>query len=515
MISKDKAAFIDPQAVYLKKNKVIPQTGEVQALPTTSRAWPLKSDLIRKYPSQFEPFFHKIFNLSASNIKNGSFQGTVFRFPLRNTQHSDLSSTLYTVDRLKSLCDQFEDEAHLLMLFLKHLHTIEVYEKTRKNQEPFLVKSIRVSNENCQRVLHQRLLFQSSLVKRPHEVHECSYMLETTYTSNLQGNTSHRWLITQYYEGGNELDALENSQFLPLVGVALPLGEAKQVSQGHTFCFLPMPLNDDNLTGLDVHINGYFEVDQSRTHLKWPEHRFWYTADNDWNLSLIGKVLPKAIWKLTIFAISLQKERKLDAAEVYNIMPDSRKVKQNWKTLLDRFWEAFERHECVYTSTKTWKMPQQCYFVADHDVQYLDVIKTVFLLSRVALIDPPRHVSVRVQHLAKQVTRRVLRDLLRQTDMDLSEGQRLKVLEYLEAGDEPELLLGLCLLKLENGKWVKFEQSWNSSNRYLETEVYRRDLLPYTRREFMAAYTFGETGYSILRRVASTGMYLNLYLICH
>ena len=86
--------------------------------------------------------------------------------------------------------------------------------------------------------------------------------------------------------------------------------------QGHLFCFLPLPLESKSLTGLPVHVNGFFALSQNRRHLKWP------SADQDetltdksllWNKGLLQEVLPKAYAELILHVISCLSRRRTKA----------------------------------------------------------------------------------------------------------------------------------------------------------------------------------------------------------
>ena len=55
-----------------------------------------------------------------------SYPHTLFRLPLR-TKPSDLSENIYSIESLIKLMDALRDEAKVLLLFLRSVHTIEVH----------------------------------------------------------------------------------------------------------------------------------------------------------------------------------------------------------------------------------------------------------------------------------------------------------------------------------------------------------------------------------------------------
>ena len=443
----------------------------------------------------------EIFNFKRFNIQNGLFKGTIFRFPLRNTKHSNLSSTQYTVERLKRLCEQIEREAHLLMLFLKNVHTVEVYEKTSNDSTAKLVQQIGLRNER-NGDHEKRLEFQKILETRPNEECECSYLLETVYNNYNGMGSTYKWIVTQYY---GRVSSCQN-QALPLVGLAMPVGETKHPQKGHTFCFLPLPLKDDNLTGFDFHINGYFSVDQSRTHIKWQERCFLDTEQN-WNTWLIEDVLPVALWKLVLFAISLQKEGHLPVSEVYGAMPDSSKVKKNWCNLAERFWEKAQQNICLYIVLGNWEIPYNCYLIPSDEREHHDLIETVCKNGGQSLGLSPSHVYSHVHHTGKKFTRNTMQKLLLKSTLSLPESEREEILQYMTREDD-QLLIGLELLKVESQQetWVKFSSD-SSSLIFLETTEFSKSLLPCTRETFMAACSLSDPMYNILANIARRGGY--------
>ena len=67
--------------------------------------------------------------------------------------------------------------------------------------------------------------------------------------------------------GSLEERAKDSLKVLPIVGVALPL-DVRGSRTGRIFCFLPLPLEGRSPTGFNIHVNGYFAVEQNRKHLK-------------------------------------------------------------------------------------------------------------------------------------------------------------------------------------------------------------------------------------------------------
>ena len=91
--------------------------------------------------------------------------------------------------------------------------------------------------------------------------------------------------------------------YLPSVGVAMATPPREDLPTpavaGHVFCALPLPVQKKSMTGLPVHVNGFFALSQNRRHIKTPN------ADQDsqgrltdksllWNCCLMEEAVPKA-----------------------------------------------------------------------------------------------------------------------------------------------------------------------------------------------------------------------------
>ena len=101
--------------------------------------------------------------------------------------------------------------------------------------------------------------------------------------------------------------------YLPSVGVAMaiPIGvkcTTPNIS-GHVFCALPLPIQTKSMTGLPVHVNGFFALSQNRRHIKLPnadqEERGELTDKSLlWNCCLLREAVPAAYATLISEAIS-------------------------------------------------------------------------------------------------------------------------------------------------------------------------------------------------------------------
>ena len=69
--------------------------------------------------------------------------GTLFWFPLRTevALEDPISTTIYTEDKVRDLCESFQREASIVLLFLKHINQISMhkYENNHVFTEKFNV----------------------------------------------------------------------------------------------------------------------------------------------------------------------------------------------------------------------------------------------------------------------------------------------------------------------------------------------------------------------------------------
>ena len=320
MLSAEKIGFIDPHGIYFSDKRNI----------RTGRCWRLDEDCLEmnNIPDQFLPF-KGIFDCKEEVFSNGYYDGTLFRFPLRTTP-SDLSNTLYTEEKMDTLFESFEADAHMVLLFLQHLESIELYVREESQASPRRSFQVRVADNKLELVRSKRKEFLGKI--RPGELMPHSVVVTYPITiETIKFGTSHEtdllqqysFLVTNYFCGGEvswnfkRLMTDKELNYLPIVGVAMPLPNHPEMQtpdiKGHVFCFLPLPVSTRSLTGLPVHINGFFALSQNRRYIKSPD------ADQEererkgrrkltdksllWNSCLLKEATPRAYATLILQAI--------------------------------------------------------------------------------------------------------------------------------------------------------------------------------------------------------------------
>ena len=246
---------------------------------SSSKRWNLSDPhLPENLHHQAQPFLHSLFN-SQNSLNDREFKGTIFRFPLRKeAEHSDISKSVYSEQKVRSLFEMFEKEAHHLLLFLNDINKIEVYEKESAKTKPKLLMSVSVATPEA---LHTRVQFKKSVAPfardrqwMPSPLSE-TYKMSTRFTKQERPPkvkvSNKQWLVTQYYDGGDSPAKKflneKGSKYLPWMGVALQLAEGARCcakKSGQIFCFLPLPKQEESLTSFNFHVNGFFSVSQDR-----------------------------------------------------------------------------------------------------------------------------------------------------------------------------------------------------------------------------------------------------------
>jgi hypothetical protein len=156
----------------------------------------------------------------------------------------------------------------------------------------------------------------------PNVIYRHLFSVESTGTQNQS------WLVAQGFEPGTKNATLAAAQRMmsvgkkavPRVGAAVALrpcydGWALAATRGHLFCSLPLP----DASGLPFHVNGFFDLNSSRTE---PSHG--HLAGDaaicvEWNRALAEEALPAIVDRLFKSVPERTKER--DPSGAYAVWP--------------------------------------------------------------------------------------------------------------------------------------------------------------------------------------------------
>ena len=155
-------------------------------------------------PDQFAPY-KGIFDCTDDVFSRGWYNGTLFRFPLRH-RPSELSPTLYSAEKVRTLFEGLMADAHLILLFLKHLESIELYVREQHISQPRKTFQIRIKDESLHLVREKRKEFHNTISTGKFLAHpvQVSYPItvETIHFSQGSETTqSHSFLVTNYFCG--------------------------------------------------------------------------------------------------------------------------------------------------------------------------------------------------------------------------------------------------------------------------------------------------------------------------
>ncbi|MEG4965120.1 hypothetical protein QUB11_00530 [Microcoleus sp. B6-A1] len=289
-VSRDRIIFFDPHGA------AIPGTSRQEP----GREWNLAdAKWYEKYPD-----FMQVYAAGGLPLGDTNFQGTLFRLPLRSAEHagnSEIRKQAFTESNVKELLDELRHSGEELLLFLKSVQEIRVYEIPANSQET-RQEILAIVTKNPQEVREARQKLLNAIPETPDKLLELCRrnpdgLVSVSYRHEIETISCYRtikstWRIVSLIrtdEGGDlakVIKAMYESQekVLPWAGAAARInavsteGNPQPVS-GKVYCFLPLPLE----TGLPVHINGFFNLNSSRDNL---------SSDS----GQTGKDRPRAIW---------------------------------------------------------------------------------------------------------------------------------------------------------------------------------------------------------------------------
>ncbi|XP_026232042.1 sacsin [Anabas testudineus] len=444
---------------------------------------------------QFQPFQDIVSLVSGQEwskvvMEDQHFDGTIFRFPLRN-EASDISDNIYDSDKVVELFDSFIADADLSLLFLKY------------------VTSVSLIHVNIHGTANTRLEVKSSVLPGVALESEDKSVVEgltrfKRITLDSEDHQERKWLVTTctMKEGNvDNLDSLAKKlSFFPRVDLAFPCGEKRDCAESRLSCFLPLPNNESNKTGLPVYINACFGLTDNRRHIKWQEEDQKHDEHAVWNELLMKELLPQAYLMIIQDAIKLAQQSILPVSSVYDLWPDIAQVqhKDKWYAIaLDVLDQLFRQNVAVLSLAKDERMfitPSEAVFPCNGPTgsDILAAIKRTLVSSGENLVTLPGSVDRALKkaypHLntLKKVTPTFLRKILHRINVtNISKDDKLCLLEYILSDGEYSELKGLQLLPLSNGSFRSFTDR-EEDTALIDSEEFPRILLPCCKHLFIA-----------------------------
>ena len=484
IVSGTTVAFLDPHEKYFERGE-------------PGRAFSTTDPLLKDHFDQFEPF-HKIFecNLNQRNY----YSGTLFRFPLR-TQPSQLSIKIYTREMVNSLFDAFKNEASAILLFLKNVDSISLYERKARSKIAH-VYTARVSEKSKKEVRKKRQeLIQNITVDCDFPAKKTFYRMEIELMKCPETpSQKQEWFVAnQVGTSDKKLIKLAQSlRLLPWIGIAFPVKSIDASSLGRIFCFLPLPPDGDCRTGLPVQVNGYFGLTDNRRALKWPGPDCQNDDTALWNQLLLQKVGSQVYVNLIVNMVrdcSANRPPNLCAKLVYSALPDFSRVRQDWACILQPLFQTVLAREIFLTTSRgnyRWiNLGEAILDRLDETRGMRQEIKQVvlrtLLSAGLSIVSLPGHVIQIIDKYhricgwaaVKKITPGLFCDVLRSSfdfhQLTMSFEERLFALEYA-LQNSPDLH-GVPLLPLQNQQFVKFCHP-SVEKIFIPSERHSPDLLP-------------------------------------
>jgi hypothetical protein len=366
-LSAQKAVMFDPQAKY------IPDINPANPGKMIDFSSARNKSLIQQLPNVFAPFGSKKFGgLTLGGSDNDAPQqqevdGTTFRFALRTSEQaseSRLSRQSHTFESISSLLDDLAEAAPSMLLFLKHVERIEIYEwkNVGETAEPVLKHCTEIQNVSQQ--LRQKRSYMLHATPTPETPIIVDYQIELEST---EGATNlplgkETWMVCNQMGGGMATEMAKDPTWahmnlVPWAGVAARVGgENSNFSQsdGSAYCFLPLPVP----TKLPVHVNGYFELSSNRRDVWWGEDMAGDgLARAQWNQSLVTDIA--ALCYIRLLHTAIHKTKVIQPDNYERLWPTSSAVHGPWEALTNRFLLLTRRVPCLYShNTQGWVTPE-------------------------------------------------------------------------------------------------------------------------------------------------------------
>ena len=452
---------------------------------------------------QFEPF-KGVFDF---DFQKEYYKSTLFRFPLR-TSPSRLSHTKYTKDKVDKLFESLEEEASIILLFMKNIQHISVYERLSDADSVKRIFEVEIAPEKRESVEQERQRMMNAVERSCADgtvqdlESESSYVVDACFV-NSQCKKSFRWLVLNQIglEGHKRITELSQKLSLPAwVGCAVPLNEdAQKENSGRIFCFLPLPRDVDCQTGLPVLVHGAFGVTDNRRGLLWPGSECQNNKTAEWNVLLVEKILTSVIYNAVKSLVTDVPVTDLDEKQrrelVYSTVPKPDSVVGHWKCVLRPLFEnlkhlnMFHAHSSEGTSWITLgqglldQMKQDGVLEETREA----VLETLLKNSQVIIKDLPDHLCKTVKKYfgdRRDITPDFVRNFLRnQSIQTASHDDKLLLLQYvLHDNPQPEELSDIPLLPLASGEFATFTKHRHISEPFVSVFVPKdsctEDLLP-------------------------------------
>ncbi|XP_063069594.1 sacsin [Engraulis encrasicolus] len=478
--------------------------------------WSLDDDDLFTLKDQFQPLRDIVQQVSTTTwekaIKEDQcFEGTLFRFPLRS-ESSEISDNLYDSNKVVELFDSFIADADISLLFLRHVSNVSLMHidssGTAVTRLTVSVSSITACSDSDSTDNHSggTTVFKTISADSPSE-----------------GEKKTKWLITSYCLTKGDvvkIDSLaERLSYSPQVDLAFPCDPENLLSDGRLSCFLPLPNNESNRTGLPVHINACFGLTDNRRQIKWQDEDQKNDEAAQWNEILMTDVLPLSYLKMILDAIQCCRNSILSATSVYNMWPNiiHMQHKEKWHEIAKDVLKRLLNDQPVFSLAKDemiWVTPSEAVFPADDidDAALTSALARVLMTEGENLVNIKQHVIDDIRQVFPKpdtlqwITPQFARDVLHRCKLEeVSRHDKLSLLDYVLSDEIYEELEGLQLLPLTSGIFKMFSDS-DDCTALIDNKNFPRELLPFCKDTFVSQ-ELSSNSLNHLRNLATKGIF--------
>ena len=388
---------------------------------------------------------------------------------------------MYDYKKITELFTSFENDSSETLVFLFHLQNVSLYIKSGTSQLRRFAGT-EISDERDSAVC-QRLGFKEAVKKASYPKNNpiiCSYFLSLR-TCNHQNSepVNTKWIVAQYFMGNNSSESLKHlcqdpEGYSPLAGVATPVTSSTSVAiEGHVFCFLPLPREGSVLTGLPVHVNGYFALSQNRHHLKWStnDQKDQEITDKSilWNQMMIKECIPAAYEAL--FNHLVKESQMVENPQEY-IDTIQRAIPNN-KITLDKWAQVPKQLASYFNKTAFLYSLARSQFVTMHEARFAtftDIpsatpnikqnIEKVIARTSHTFVELEAETFKKLQYYSSDKLNDLepckFADILRHNRhlfQDLTNSERYSVLSYLLSDGDYHCIDGLPVIPVSSDEW--------------------------------------------------------------
>ena len=452
-------------------------------------------------------------------------------FDFHYVSKSGLSDNLYTPESLSKLIDELKDEAKFLLLFLRCVDTVEVYDIPQLERNKYeLCFWVQVAPKDQINLTHQHTDFMAKL-KSQHTLNPfkistyvtkvAKFDVSVLDTATQQSEQTVSWLLANQVGSSKKeiLEAAKKQCIFPWVGVAIELSTPSDSSidkissgDGRVFCFLPMPVEASS--ALPVHVHGTFGLNDDRRTIKWPARERKNDPTALWNQMLVTDCLPACYNLLLKTAV---KSNYISPELFYRAWPiiDSLRY-THWRLLLKPLFIALLEWECLWANRCCkWVSIQKSQVIPESE-PVAEIVKRVLTKLNLPLCDIPNHVfeiittfETRVLKVSPASVCLILRDYLYSYQSEPYE-DKLELLHYC-LQDETFCNLGnLELLPMANKTFKTFSKTAS----YLCSEEFPRKLLPNLEHKVVDLWEIDKELHDKLEKVATKSGIAALKLKC-